>query len=198
MTFLGLVIAPLIIPIVVIEGKSGWQAIRRAWDLSRRRFWTTAGFALAMNVFSQLLVVGPSLLFAYLLIFLGGENPDPLGFSMTNSIANALSQLFLGMFVNPLQFTAFTLLYYDLRVRTEGLDLVLLAGSPSEAPVPGIALEDLLAESPPAETSALVTGKEAGFFSIISLVVGGLYVLLVAVIFFVMIAAFAAAESGGF
>ena len=42
--FLSLVISPLVAPVIIIEKRSGMNAIRRAWDMARRRFWWIIGY----------------------------------------------------------------------------------------------------------------------------------------------------------
>lgn len=130
MVFLWYVIIPLLAPIILFEDSSPTTAWRRAWTLARRRFWWVLGFAVILYVFNLLVVAGPAAVVTLGSQFLS-ENP----FEMTGerftfqTIAQSLTVLITGLFYLPLQVAAMTVLYFDLRVRTEGLDLALAAES---------------------------------------------------------------------
>lgn len=189
LAFLGLVITPLFVPAAVIERQAGLAAVRRAWELARRRFWPVAGFAIALYLLSQALVFGPSALVSFLLSYsMDIDNLTPLGTTL-NSVVNAVAALFLGLLINPLRLTAFTLLYYDLRVRTEGLDLALQAGGDKTGDAELSSIRELVASTPAAGNQPWLTSKEIGNFTLASLVVVGFYVLLTLLIFFFILAA---------
>jgi hypothetical protein len=59
-----------------------------------------------------------------------------------------------------------TLLYFDLRVRTEGFDLALLADSAMDEEAN---LEEIVTQPPPPTTSSLATQTELGYFVLLSL-----------------------------
>lgn len=128
--FLWQVIVPLLAPIIILEGGSPTVAWRRAWTLARRRFWWVLGFALILYVFNLLIVAGPAAI-----VGLGGQFliGDPLEVSSerftVQTIVQSITVLITGMFYLPLQVASMTLLYLDLRVRTEGLDLAMAAES---------------------------------------------------------------------
>lgn len=181
--YLLMVITPLLAPVVVLEGERGTGAIRRVWELARRRFWWVIGFVLILFIFERIAVYGPAVLVGGLLnVFL---EDAPGFFSQPQMIAliEAITQLLISLLYLPLQLTAITLLYFDLRVRSEGIDLVLQAGVTADNQ---IELIDLLAESPSPVSEKLITTTEFGFFSLISIAVlliyaviwGGLFILL--------------------
>ncbi|MCB0033667.1 MAG: hypothetical protein KDE51_06605, partial [Anaerolineales bacterium] len=59
--FFSTCVTPLLVTIVVAEDIDGFKALRRAWDLTRRRFWPTFGYALLVTILAQIIVVGPIL-----------------------------------------------------------------------------------------------------------------------------------------
>ena len=122
--FLTVAVMPLIPAALVIERQPSLKAFLRAWDLSRRRFFWLMGFNLVLAIFSWILVSGPSLVATGLLASLVDKslvtNTDVI-YSVIWSVSGTLfNMLFL-----PIQIGAWTLTYYDLRVRYEAFDLAL-------------------------------------------------------------------------
>jgi hypothetical protein len=208
--FFGMTILPLAAPIAVLEGKNAMAAIRRAWDLTRRRFWWVVGFTLVLWAFSQIIVTGPAVLIsmASLAAFESSEVlSNPLLMNGVQSFAAAITSVLY----MPVYFCAMTLMYLDLRVRTEGLDLAMQMAPepapegdaamllPGEEPAPSEpagstqASQTLARLAPAEEQTRLVTNVELGYFAGIALIAIGLYVALV-VLFIAMIGAVAAAS----
>ncbi len=116
--FLGVAWA-VAFPVLFVEDARGTEALGRSLRLVRGRWWPTfgvlaVGFVLAGVVgliftfaFSALIFVNDSVLFAVLVTTVGGV------------ISTALT--------TPFQAALVSLVYFDLRVRKEGLDLELLA-----------------------------------------------------------------------
>jgi hypothetical protein len=119
------VAVPLIVPIVVLERCSAAEALSRAWQLARRRFWWLLGFMLLLSILSQIVVTGPSLLLSTALMPLVGSSLGIVGQNIIQSISSVL----LNILYLPLYTACVALLYFDIRVRTEGLDLALLAAT---------------------------------------------------------------------
>lgn len=128
LVFLWYVIVPLLTPIILLEDGSPTRAWRRAWELARRRFWWVLGFAFVLYIFNLIIVAGPAAIISIGAQFVVG---DPLELSnqrfTIQTIAQSLTVLITGLFYLPLQVAAMTLLYFDLRVRTEGVDLAFAA-----------------------------------------------------------------------
>lgn len=167
--FYGQAIIPLAIPVVVLEGQSGYATIRRGWDLARRRFWWVAGFVAVLYLFNQLVVGGPSYLISLLFQAAGDTLAESIGAAnafVIQSISETLTSLFTSLLYLPLQLTCMTLLYFDLRVRTEGFDLALLADSAMSEEVD---VDAIVEQAPPAESAGLVTWSELGYFALLSL-----------------------------
>jgi hypothetical protein len=172
LAFFWMVIVPLIAPAIVLEKQSG-LGIRRAWDLTRRRFWWVLGFAFILTLFGQLVVTGPTFLVTFL--------------------SQSLIALIFGLIYLPLQLIGMILVYFDLRVRTEGLDLIFKS-------VPGgqINIEDIVAQAPQPEQGNIITLTEIGYFALITLgVIGVIFVVWLIGIAF-GIAILAASGASGF
>lgn len=177
MTYFTLVVMPLVAPVVVLERQSSSRAVFRAWQLARRRFWWLLGFLLLLTLFGQLFVTGPALL---AVLFAQGAS----GFGQAGDITAVIIQqtitVIFSMLYLPIQLTAVTLLYFDVRVRTEGFDLTLLAKS--DATVDDITdlTVPVKGEAAPSPTP---TSTELGYFAMMSIGFFVLYMGLVAVLF---------------
>lgn len=179
LVFLGSVVAQLIPAVIVNEKLSGMDAISRAWDLGRRRFWWLIGFVVIFVLFDQLAVSGPAQLINYLATTLL-KQAGVFEYAETIAILIAtLSASFVHLLILPIQLIAWTLVYFDLRVRTEGFDLAISTVSPSENVMTDIA-------SIPASPRAprWLTWDEVGKFVVITLVVGGIYALVIGALAF--------------
>lgn len=120
---LGRVIYPLIIPVVLLEKCPSTMAWRRAWDLARTRFWPLLGLSLVLYFFSIFLAAGPAGLLSLLAQLILGNSLESFT-TVFQVIFPAVTTLTASLLYYPLEATIFTLLYFDLRIRNEGLDLV--------------------------------------------------------------------------
>jgi hypothetical protein len=103
-------------PVIGVEGLGPVAAMKRSWRLTGRRYWPVLGIALLMAVVSLVLGLGLSFLPQALAAWIGLEAGWPL---------LALGQIVQHMLIIPFVAAATVLLYLDLRVRTEGLDIEL-------------------------------------------------------------------------
>lgn len=183
--FLWYVVVPLLAPIIIFENSSPTVAWRRAWTLTRRRFWWVLGFALILYLFNLLVVAGPAAVVSLGSQFLSG---NPLELSVESftfqTIAQSLTILITSLLYLPLQVAAMTVLYFDLRVRTEGLDLALAAESLSGS---GQTPVTLIAEYPRGGSEPLLTSIDWRNFIVLTLaailVFAVLYGLILAIAF---------------
>lgn len=176
LVYIFLVIIPLMPVIVVIERQGVFGSLRRTWDLARRRFWWIFGAMLLLYLFAAFVFTGPSALVSLLLQFFMGESllEPATGFTF-QSILQSLVGLVGSLIYLPLQLTTITLMYFDLRVRTEGFDLVMLAqGSVSQPTDVGA----LTAQAPPAESGGLISGTEMLNFVGVTFVGGIIFLIL--------------------
>jgi hypothetical protein len=176
--FLWSVVVPLLAPIIVLENQPAGSAWRRAWNLTRRRFWWVLGFALVLYTFNLLVVAGPAALIAAGGQLLLGNPAEPTGISFTTqTIISSLSTLVTSLLYLPLQAAAITLLFLDLRVTTEGLDLSIQV-APEDNPLATVART-----APSALDEPLVSRRNLGQFALVTVAVFFLYAGLVGALF---------------
>ena len=112
-----------VLPAIVVEGKGPVEAISRSFDLVRGAPWQVAGIMMVTGfiTFLPLLAV---------LLMTGGlralMDRDAIP-SMTQFITQQVLTLGVGILTTPFLFAVIVLLYYDRRVRTEALDVQMLA-----------------------------------------------------------------------
>ncbi|MBI5351129.1 MAG: hypothetical protein HZB50_00660 [Chloroflexi bacterium] len=185
--FIGLVVTPLIAPIISLEKLGVFASIHRAWDLARTRFWWLVGMAFVLTLLGQLIVTGPVYLFSVILQFalssFSGSMEQQLAIS---SISQTLITMSMSLLYVPLQLTVMTVVYFDLRARSEGLDLAMqmsgAAGSENES----INLPEITNKS----SMPFITGMDIGRFALLSLAGIAIYALIISVVFFIGMAAF--------
>lgn len=173
--FWGSLVLPLIAPVVVIERQRARYALHRAWDLARRRFWWAFGFAVLLTMFSYLIVVGPTFLIVFGLQSMVGSGLN----EVISAVIQQLATFILSVLYYPLQLTCITLLYFDIRIRTEGFDLEVLAASADGSDV----TMEIAQKAPEPMLPFNFNMTEIGYFSLIAigagLLLGGIFLLLV-------------------
>ncbi len=198
LAFLGAAISPMVAPVVVLEQPGPWSvptdgimdrfgkfvlriggAVRRAWLLVRRRFWPVLGTIFVLYLFNLLIVNGPITLVNILLTTIAPSFGSTTTQLVVTAVVQAIVSIVFILIYYPLQMTAFTLIYFDLRVRTEGFDLALLTMSESNLTDPAQAMAPPI----PQARETLVTGTDLGNFAILTLAAFGLYIFLFSFIF---------------
>ncbi len=177
--FLSLVVGPLLAPIMALERQDVGASLRRAWDLGRSRFWWLLGFALILSLLAQLIITGPSYLIKTILQVILLEQATYQEQLVWTTVIQVLVQMIGGLLYLPLQLSAMTVVYFDLRVRAEGLDLAMQAAANAGAETNIVALT----ETSPQPTASLMTGSDAGQFILISIALIALYAILVGILF---------------
>lgn len=173
LAYLSLVIAPLVAPIIVLEGGSASGGWRRAWELARQRFWWIFGFFAVLYIFNLLVVIGPSTLISYILTFIWDfSGPDPNTYLISQLVIQQLVTVSLSLVFLPFQLAATTLVYFDLRVRSEGFDLVVRA---QDGKGEDQVVAELMSRAPQADQGSLITSRELGYFAGLTLIPVGLY-----------------------
>ena len=125
-------------PTVVLEGQGPAQALARSWRLVRRSFWRVLGILLLAQLIVAVSGAILQLPFTLIATVAGG---GPSGFfpfsataggptqlfhtSMAALIISAVGGIVAGSVTRPVSAGITVLLYVDLRMRREGLDLVL-------------------------------------------------------------------------
>jgi hypothetical protein len=117
----GLVVMALFVltaPAIVLEGLGPVAGMRRSWRLVKRRFWPVLGTALLGG------------LMASLAVSLVGLLPDSLA-ALASPHVRAVLDAVVGTFTEAFEWALVTmlatLLYFDQRIRQEGLDLEVMA-----------------------------------------------------------------------
>jgi hypothetical protein len=190
--FFGLVVNPLAIPVLILEKRTAFDLFRRAWDLARRRFWWLMSFAALVYVFAQAVMGGPSVLlmaalFGSIPLFVQSEDPT-LFVALQTAIPSIVNTLTILVYY-PLLTITMTLVYLDLRVRTEGLDLALLAESVAGdfAMAKSRPAAEVAADAPPPQKGRLVTQRELAHFALLSLIPLSLIGALMALLFLALL-----------
>lgn len=174
--FLASVVAPLLVPIVILEKKGGFGAFRRAWDLGRSRFWWLLGFAFVLSLLGQLLVAVPIYLVNFLVNVLAGAQLGADQAALITSLVSSLTSFATGLLFMPLSMTAMIVVYFDLRVRSEGLDLAMQAASQAD---PEANIASLAETTPSGSLGSFVTGTDVAHFILLSMIFLALYFALV-------------------
>jgi hypothetical protein len=104
------------------------KALRRSWNLVKGQWWRTFGILLIVAILSSVITYALTIVVALISAALGGGD--------VQLAAAAVLSTLLGAAVSPIWPIAITLLYFDLRVRKEGLDLDQLAQQSTPGPAP--------------------------------------------------------------
>ncbi len=182
--FLIWVVVPLVAPIVVLEKHGAIASVRRAWDLARTRFWWLIGFAVILYLFATIVVSGPTALISMAVRTLAVSGSQALDQQMVLvTVIQTLTTMITGLLYLPLQLSAITVVYFDLRVRSEGLDLALQA-APTAVATPAVesAASEMVVLVPAGPQSRLITGTDIGNFVLLTIGFIAVYALVVGVI----------------
>ncbi|MEX2293673.1 MAG: hypothetical protein WD691_07765 [Acidimicrobiales bacterium] len=104
-------------PVIGAEGAGAIAAMRRSWRLVARRFWPVMGLSLLSSLVAMLFGYALGLVPTVLSLLVG---TDGFGWLLT-----AASGILTSLITMPIVAGITVLIYLDLRVRTEGLDLEL-------------------------------------------------------------------------
>jgi hypothetical protein len=138
--------------IVIAEKVGGPAALGRSFLLVKGRWWPTFGVVFLTTLISFLMAV--ILGFALGAVLLSESLQSDFALLVVQAIVGILASLL----VEPFQAAVFTVLYYDLRVRKEGLDIELMAqaagspspvGTPNLPPPPGYGPQPAVGPPPP-------------------------------------------------
>lgn len=126
---------------VVLEEIGIIEALRRSWELTGGHFWrilvAVSLLWLLVTVLTGIIVWPAQIATIFL---------QEISFNLAQAVLNGLSS-FAQLFIQPIQIIGTVLLYYDLRMRKEGFDLVMMAEAIGE---PSLAVRDRRGEAQPA------------------------------------------------
>jgi Membrane domain of glycerophosphoryl diester phosphodiesterase len=114
----------LVTPVVVLERERPGPALARSWRLVRRSFWRVFGILLLASIIVAVASAILQLPFSFLSTLFGGT----AGFSVGTVIV-VLGTIAAGTVTRPISAAVTVLLYVDMRMRKEGLDLALRTAS---------------------------------------------------------------------
>lgn len=191
MLFMWSIVAGIATPIIVLEHLDGVKAMRRGWELVRGRFWETARFAAVIGLLTFVIAAGPSMVAVILTSTTFGAN------SAIGTLITTAMTLFIGLFITPFMLTSYVLFYLDLRVRQEGLDIVLMGQTEDEFSAEKSPL-NLLRNAPTSQSGSLITGEEFKNFFLLSLLLIAVFVVLAVVFGASAVALINPSQFGGF
>ena len=110
---------------VVLERLGPWRGLRRSWQLVRGSFWRVLGILLL----TVIIIIVASLVLQipfYAIEAVAGGGIAAVGKASTTSLlVSTVASIIVGTITRPLLAGVTVLLYLDMRMRKEGLDLVL-------------------------------------------------------------------------
>jgi hypothetical protein len=117
-------------PAMFAEGIGPVKALGRSWNLVRGNWWRTFGIVIIVWIMVYLIRAALGALFTGVATLLPGLSDD-LRAGLVTTVATMVAAL-----VSAISPIAITMLYLDLRVRKEGLDLDQLARQAAPGPAP--------------------------------------------------------------
>ncbi len=115
----------LMFPVLTLENIGPSAAFSRSWSLGKRHFWAAFGIGL-ISILIALLVGG--VLGGIITLAITTTAPN-MNLNVQLLLISLISEI-VGIFIAPISPIAFTILYYDIRNITEGLDTQLSSGVP--------------------------------------------------------------------
>jgi len=112
----------LVPPAIMLEGAGFWSAVRRGWTLSRGSFWRLLGIYLLTSVIVSIvsgLIQAPASVFATFVF------QDPLSTSFGSIVLLGVASIIALTLTTVFTAAVVALLYVDVRMRREGLDVEL-------------------------------------------------------------------------
>jgi hypothetical protein len=102
--------------VIMVEGAGPWQSLVRSWRLTQGSFWRIVGYMLLIALLMYLLAALPMFVLSFAMSIIGLDQRVQL-------IITTCTSTVISVIVTPFSVIAYTLLYFDLRVRREGFDL---------------------------------------------------------------------------
>ena len=176
MIFFLAVITAFSVPILILENRGAAASISRAWYLLRRRFWPVVGYVFAVGLLTGIITGALTSLVSFGSQAIIASNPSTgvlLGFQLGQLALTAI----VSAIILPLTFITYLLLYFDLRVRTEGFDLTMKANMAS-----GLSTAEIIKITPPKEDEKLIRGDDMLQFFLLTLLGIVIYAILIAIV----------------
>jgi hypothetical protein len=109
-------------PALMLEGKGFWSTVARAWRLTRGSFWRLLGYYVLVQIMVS--VASYFVMFPFELV---GTlvTQDPTGTSFVSIVLTGVGNVIAYTLTTAFTAAIYALLYIDVRMRREGLDLEL-------------------------------------------------------------------------
>ncbi len=120
---------------LIAEGIKGRHALGRSFSLVKNRWWPTFGIQLLMQLIVGIIGAIVSVPFSLSGVAMIANNHTAAGLLLTTA-GSAISNILL----MPLSASMLAVLYFDLRVRKEGLDLAIIASELGIGGIEGFAM----------------------------------------------------------
>lgn len=142
----------LVPSVIVLERAGIGRAVRRSWNLTTGNFWRTFGLIVLVGLilsFAANVVVQPISFAGTILatILDPGAGETYLAITIGTTVATLVLSILIGAITSVVQAALIAVIYIDLRMRTEGLDLELERHV--EARDAGLAVSDPYETPPP-------------------------------------------------
>jgi hypothetical protein len=120
---------------IMIEDKGPWAALQRSRELIKGSWWRCFGILFLINILVSILTRILALPFTLLVAVFGVkfiDMIDMMDMINTMDMINAIFTLPVSFLLMPFSMIAGTLLYYDLRIRKDSLDVQLMVDNLTE------------------------------------------------------------------
>jgi hypothetical protein len=121
-------------PILVLEQRGVFAALRRSAEIVRGHWWRTFGtlvLTLTITILAQFVVLPMPFVVVQKLVL--SARPDPTGWTLVAFVAiGMVARIIAGTLLNPFNAGVMTLLYADRRMRREAFDLELQMEPPAD------------------------------------------------------------------
>jgi hypothetical protein len=165
--YVSVVFYGFLVPVLVLERTSIGLGLRRGWSLAKARFWAILGIMFTVWLISFVFSIGLNTLEQLLT-----QNVIASASVSVADIVSQVVQALITMFLTPILPIALTLMYYDTRIRAEGLDIALSLSQRTDARP-----SDVISPPP---TRGLLTNKD---FGNLVLLTGGIFAVLLLIVF---------------
>lgn len=128
----------LAIPVAVFEKQSFFNTIKRSWQLIKGEFWKILGVRMLWLLVSYLFTYSAQGLWAVLMALVSflSESSTGIALSLTmiGSILQSLVTIAIGFLIGPLTGILTALIYFNQRIKREGLDIEIMLEQISHSP----------------------------------------------------------------
>ncbi|MBN1287791.1 MAG: hypothetical protein JXB47_20495 [Anaerolineae bacterium] len=122
LVYAAICINAFLAPVLILEDVSAGSGLNRAFGLAKARFWSVFGLMIAIWLITFIISVA----FATFLAWVMPQSGYQDGYTWADVLETVVTTI-INIFLAPVLPVGLTLMYYDTRVRLEGLDIALEA-----------------------------------------------------------------------